>query len=152
VYSGGVDEKSLALLIGNRILLLITESFYKPHFLCSMFSVGRDVKKSPQFFDIKVLKKLAETRLRDVMDSTKYIFHYIYMLYSPSWGARSGIALKHRAYHSKRLKAGMRQRLCFQRAGQYLKCNAYRHRVRPSKRLKEKRTSKTMSLTGLTCA
>jgi len=31
------------------------------------------------------------------------------------------------------------------RAGQYLKCNAYRHRVRQSKRLKETRTRKKMS-------
>ena len=31
------------------------------------------------------------------------------------------------------------------RAGQYPKCNANRHRVRQSKRLKDKRTTKTLS-------
>jgi hypothetical protein len=40
-------------------------------------------------------KNLRHPPIHDVSPSTKYIFHYIYILYSPSWGARSGVALKH---------------------------------------------------------
>jgi len=32
---------------------------------------------------------------------------------TPSWGARSGVAMEHRANRSKRLKTDTRQKLCF---------------------------------------
>ena len=79
-----------------------------------------------------------------------YLPLYLYNIF-PELGSTLWYCIEALSVPVKTAEGWYAPKTLLRRAGQYLKCNAYRHRVRPSKRLNEKRTRKTMSITGLTC-
>jgi hypothetical protein len=84
-------------------------------------------------------------RLRDVLAFDKvYLPLYLSNIF-PELGSTLGYCIEALSIPVETAEDLYATKTPLQRAGQYLKCNAYRRRVRQSKRLKEKRTTKTMS-------
>lgn len=104
------------------------------------------------FLDKNMSKKLRETLFRNGLAFDKvYLSLYLYDIF-PELGSTLWYCIEALSVSVETAEGWYASKTLLRRAGQYPKCNAYRHRVRPSKRLKDKRTCKTMSISGLTCA
>jgi len=84
-------------------------------------------------------------RLRDVLAFDKVYLPLSLSNIFPELGSTLGYCIEALSILVETAEDPYAAKTPLQRAGQYLKCNAYRHRVRQSKRLKEKHTTKTMS-------
>jgi len=97
-------------------------------------------------------KKQSEQMVHDVHAFDKvYLPLHLHIIF-PELGSTLWYCIEAMSVSVETAEGWYASKTLLRRAGQYPKCNADRHQVRLSKRLKEKRTHKTMSISGLTCA